>query len=190
MKPELITSKKNTHMGGNLSSRDPGTYSEKVWNYILENYNIQSMLDVGSGLGFTSEWFIAHGVNVISIEGLTENVINSKVKTIEHDLTKSPFILTEIDMVICIEVVEHICEQFLDNLLKTLCCGKFLLMTHAVPGQKGYHHVNCQLSEYWISHIESRGFKLLNHESEVIRELATKDNARWIAQNGMLFQKI
>ena len=34
-------------------------------------------------------------------------------------------------------------------------------MTHAVPGQGGHHHVNCQPSEYWIERIEALGYSFL-----------------------------
>jgi SAM-dependent methyltransferase len=189
MKSKLVISTEKTHLGGNLKSIDKGTYSELVWNYILEKYKIKSLLDVGSGLGFTSQWFADKGLQVTSIEGLTENVVNSKIPTIEHDLTVSPFVKDDIDLVLCIEVVEHIEEVFLSNLLDTLCCGKFLLMTHAIPGQKGYHHVNCQESAYWVYHIEKRGFDLIESDSLEIRKLAKKDGAKWIAQNAMIFRK-
>lgn len=189
MKSKLITSQEQSHLGGNLSFIDKETFSELVWKFILTSYNPTTLLDVGSGLGFTSEWFINHGVNVTSIEGLRENVINAKVPTIEHDLTISSF-KKNVDIVICIEVVEHIYEDFLNNVLDTLCCGRMLLMTHGIPGQKGYHHVNCQPSEYWISHITSRGYMLLEKDSVKIRELASIDGAKWIAQNAMVFKKI
>lgn len=190
MKSTLVTDQQKKHLGGNLSSIDPGTFSESVWNYILENYKIKSLLDVGSGLGFTSQWFASRGIDVISIDGLQQNVTNAVVPTIEHDLTILPYVADNVDMVICIEVVEHIYEEFLNNVLDTICCGNLLLMTHAIPGQKGYHHVNCQTSEYWISHIEARNFELIKDDSEKIRNLARLDNAKWIAQNAMVFRKL
>jgi hypothetical protein len=189
-KQNLIVSEDKPHLGGNLSKIDTDTFSVSVWKFLIERCQIKTVMDVGSGLGFTSKWFIDHGFDVTSIEGLLENVNNAVVPTIEHDLTTSSYIKDNIDIVICIEVVEHIEESYIENLLETLCCGKFLLMTHAIPGQKGYHHVNCQPSEYWINHLKEKKFSLLEQESIHIRTLATQDGAKWIAQNGMLFQKI
>ena len=180
--------KNNSHLGGNLKHLDPETFSENVWNYILDNFKINSMLDVGSGLGFTSKWFKDRGVNVISIEGLPDNVKNSITPTISHDLTLGAY-CAEVDLVLCIEVVEHIEEKYLDNLLDTLCCGKYLIMTHAVPGQKGYHHVNCKDSWYWIHHMSQRDYSLDVKSSLDIQKIAKNDNATWIAQNAMVFKK-
>lgn len=189
-KQNLIVSEDKPHLGGNLSKIDPDTFSVNVWKFLIEKCQFNSVMDVGSGLGFTSKWFIDHGFDVTSIDGLPENAKNAVVPTIEHDLTKSSYIKENVDIVICIEVVEHIEESYIENLLETLCCGKFLLITHAIPGQKGYHHVNCQPSEYWINHLKEKKFSLLEQESIHIRTLAAQDGAKWIAQNGMLFQKI
>lgn len=190
MKNNLVTNSTHSHLGGNLNTIDPGTYSELVWKYLLENFKIKKILDVGSGIGYTSRWFIDQDIDVVSIEGLEDNVKNSVVPTLLHDLTIAAYIGEDIDFVVCIEVVEHIEEKYLDNLLTTLTCGNYLLMTHAVPGQKGYHHVNCQPSQYWITHLKNKGFFLLENESLEIRNLAIIDNARWIAQNAMIFKKI
>ena len=189
-KKNLVVNNNKPHLGGNLSKIDTDTFSVNVWKFLIERCQIKTVMDVGSGLGFTSKWFIDHGFDVTSIEGLSENVNNAVVSTIEHDLTKSSYIKENVDIVICIEVVEHIEESYIENLLETLCCGKFLLITHAIPGQKGYHHVNCQPSEYWINHLKEKKFSLLEQESIHIRTLAAQDGAKWIAQNGMLFQKI
>ena len=61
-------------------------------------------------------------------------------------------------------------------------------MTHAVPGQPGYHHVNCQPSEYWINHLANRGFTVLREESKQIQRLAKADRAKHIGRNGMIFR--
>jgi 2-polyprenyl-3-methyl-5-hydroxy-6-metoxy-1,4-benzoquinol methylase len=145
-------------------------------------------MDVGSGAGHAANWFSQQGLAVTAVEGLEENVKNSKYPASLHDLTAGAF-FKEVDLVNCIEVVEHIEEQFLDNLLTTLCQGNYIFMTHAVPGQKGWHHVNCQNSEYWISHLEKKNFSLLVEDSKIVQELAGKDAAIHIARNGMIFKK-
>ena len=61
-------------------------------------------------------------------------------------------------------------------------------MTHAVPGQDGWHHVNCQNSEYWINHLKNRGFELLQDDSNRIQQLAKQDGAAHIARNGLVFK--
>ena len=47
-------------------------------------------------------------------------------------------------------------------------------MTHAVPGQDGYHHVNCQLSNYWIEKVEKLGYRYNVSLSDYLRNLTNK----------------
>lgn len=176
-----------SHLGGNFVEGDPATFCPSAWNYIISKFNVKTVTDVGSGRGFAAKWFLEHNCKTIAIEGLHDNVVNAIVPTIEHDLTVSSHV-TDSDFINCIEVVEHIEEKYLDNLLDTLCCGKLLLMTHAIPGQDGWHHVNCQESEYWIEKISSRGFTFLSDESKIIRDLALQDEAYHVSRNGMIFK--
>jgi hypothetical protein len=176
------------HLGGNFFKKDPATFCPSAWKYIIEKFQFQSVTDVGSGKGYAGKWFFDQGLDTTCIEGLEENVNNSLYPAILHDLTERPFIKS-VDFVNCIEVVEHIEEQYLENLLTTLCQGRYLLMTHAIPGQKGWHHVNCQLSDYWINHLKSKNFELLTDDTKTIQNLANNDGAKHIARNGMLFQR-
>lgn len=188
MSAKYIIDEKKPHLGGNTLSRDKNTWSPSSWSYIIEKYNIKRVTDIGSGEGYTSQWFKERGLEVTAVEGLEINVQNAVIPTVLHDLTTGPY-LKETDLVVCIEVVEHIEEIYLENLLTSMCQGKFLLMTHAIPGQQGYHHVNCQDSEYWITHLKNKKFTLLTDDSEKIRSLADRDKARHISRNGMLFIK-
>ncbi|EMI7380125.1 hypothetical protein V6973_004070 [Salmonella enterica] len=174
------------HLGGNIAEGDPRTYAPSVWEYIIKRFAIQSVLDIGSGLGFAANYFHSAGIKTLAVEGLPLNVIHSVYPSLHQDITKNP-ILCKVDLVHCQEVVEHIEEEFLDNLLSSLACGKFLLMTHAVPGQGGYHHVNEQPSEYWINHLRRYSCELLEEDTIRVRRLAINDGAIYIAQNGLIF---
>lgn len=176
------------HLGGNFADGDPATWCPSAWKYIIDRFNIKSVMDVGSGRGWAAKWFSNQGLKVTAIEGLEDNVSNAIIETQLHDLTTGPF-TAKVDFVNCIEVVEHIEEKYLDNLLTTLCQGTVLLMTHAVPGQKGWHHVNCQDSKYWVDHLKNRNFSVMETETAEIRKLAAKDGGKHIARNGIVFVK-
>jgi hypothetical protein len=126
------------------------------------------------------------GAGHIAIEGLETNVLSSLFPALKHDLTAGP-VVTRVDLVHCHEVVEHIEEAFLDNLLSSLLCGKLILMTHALPGQFGHHHVNLQPPEYWIGKLEARDAIFLSEDSTRIRALAEQDGAAYMAKTGMIF---
>jgi hypothetical protein len=82
--------------------------------------------------------------------------------------------------------VEHIEEKFLPNLIKTLQNGKYVAMTHAMPGQDGWHHVNCKGPLYWIDAMEEAGFKLLSRDTKLAREITAKNS--WFDKSGMIFE--
>jgi SAM-dependent methyltransferase len=188
MSSKFIIDENKPHLGGNTIRPDKNTWSPSSWTYLIEKFDIKKMTDLGSGQGHTSQWFKEKGVEVTAVEGLEFNVKNSVVPAILHDLTVAPF-EQDTDLVLCVEVVEHIEEIYLEFLLTSLCQGKILFMTHAVPGQPGYHHVNCRDSEYWIDHISRKGYNLLEKESQEIRKLADTDKARHLSRNGMIFLK-
>ena len=69
----------------------------------------------------------------------------------------------------------------------SLRSGKIILITHAVPGQGGYHHVNLQTSDYWIHHMGLAGCSVLVADSLRIRQIAKEEGAVFMANTGLLF---
>jgi cyclopropane fatty-acyl-phospholipid synthase-like methyltransferase len=184
---KYVTDDDALHLGGNIASGDKCTYCTSSWKYIIDKFNIKTAIDIGSGMGHAAKFISEHGVNITAVDGLEKNVLNSLVPAIQHDLTVGPLKHDRVNFVNCIEVVEHIEEKYLDNLMDSLTLGDYVLITHAIPGQRGWHHVNCQPSEYWINHFSNRGFKLLEQDSSTVQDLAGKDGAIHIQINGMVF---
>lgn len=181
----FVTDEETPHLGGNALEGDIATYCPGIWDYVISRFSINSVLDLGCGLGYSSSYFHKSGCKVIAVDGLQYNVENSVFPSLKIDLTASP-VKCKVDLVHCHEVVEHIEEKYLDNLLDSLCCGKFILMTNALPGQGGYHHVNEQPTEYWIDHLQNRGCEVLIADSNKIRNLASSDGAVFMARTGLL----
>lgn len=168
------------HLGGyivNMTNHgDPNTYSTEVWDWMMEN-GIKSIMDVGCGEGHSTKYFIDHGIDSIGIEGGENAYRNSPVKEnlILNDFTESTFIPKKrYDAVWCCEFVEHVKEEYSENFLKTFDYADKIFMTHAVVGQDGYHHVNCQSSEYWIEKLEKRGFRYNDSLSTYLRSITDK----------------
>jgi SAM-dependent methyltransferase len=180
-----ISSAAEAHLGGNIREGDPFTHSPKVWNYIIDRFAIKSILDLGSGLGYSSQYFFNRGRQVIAIDGLKENIEKAIYPTMLFDLERGP-VQCSVDLVHCQEVVEHIDEKYLENLLQSLSCGKFILMTHALPGQGGHHHVNEKPPEYWIGHMARYHCAVLEEDTKRIRRLAADDNAVYLVRTGLL----
>ena len=171
---------REAHLGGYIigltDHGDPNTFATEVWDWMIQN-GVKSVLDVGCGEGFSTKYFIDKGLEAMGVEGGENAYQNSPVKRhlVLHDYTKGPFITQKVyDAVWCCEFVEHVEERYAENFLLTFDCAKTVFLTHAVPGQQGYHHVNCQPAEYWIQKMKSRGFNVNLATSAMLRSITQK----------------
>lgn len=180
------TDASNPHLGGNIREGDPFTFAPSVWRYVIERFSIKSVLDLGSGIGYSSHFFHRAGLQVIAVDGLPSNVERAVYPTLQLDLTKTPA-YCRVDLVHCQEVVEHIEEKYVENVLRSLACGKFILMTHASVGQGGHHHVNEQSDEYWVQHLRRHDCELLVEDTKRVRALAAADQALYLSRTGLVF---
>lgn len=183
---EFVVSENAPHLGGNLWQGDPWTFAPRVWRYMIERFAVNSVLDVGSGRGHAAHWFHSNNCMTIAIDAEERNVASALYPIIMHDITAAPFICP-VDLTHCQEVVEHIPPQSLDNLMRTLCNGDTVIMSHGEPGQAGHSHVNCQPQDYWISAMKDHGFLLLEDDTLRIRKLAESEAAHHLARSGLVF---
>lgn len=145
------------HLGGYNPDHDgQGTWGPELWQKLIDDLGIKSMVEIGSGLGDTVRWFREHGVAAVGIEG--EPTAARESSAILHDYTRGPFAIPEVDLVWSAEVVEHIEEQYIDNFMRTFQAGKHVGLTAAQPGDAGHHHVNCRSPDYWIEVFKRYGF--------------------------------
>lgn len=63
------------------------------------------------------------------------------------------------DLVLCLEVAEHIPSPYVEEFMDTVCAhGDTVLFSAATPGQGGWQHFNEQPFDYWIAKFELRGY--------------------------------
>lgn len=76
------------------------------------------------------------------------------------------------DWVMSLEVGEHIPpageEAFLDDVVRHACKG--VVLSWAVPGQNGHHHVNCRSNNYIKAKMALRGLKPEAEEEKKMRD--------------------
>lgn len=170
------------HLGGCSEAGDPGTYYPLMWDYMVDKFNIKSVVDVGAGMGYSSKYFKDLGCDIVAIDGSVEVYLKSLVQgdNYLHDYQEGPFFAANkfeqnFDLAWCCEFVEHVYEQYTQNFIEDFKRCKYVAMTHAVPGQNGHHHVNLQPADYWIYLMQENGFDFLEEETMAMRKIGIQD---------------
>lgn len=175
------------HLGGYIPGGDPATVYEALWQALIDD-GVESIIDVGCGDGVALRYFAARGVTVVGVDGIEQ----PDDRILQHDYTTGPLALPEADLAWSCEFVEHVEERYIANFARTFQCARTLLMTHAMPGQGGWHHVNCQPSTYWIDRLSEYGFEYDERLTKWSRDLAglNPHPANHYARSGLAFQNL
>jgi hypothetical protein len=183
---QVVNSLRRPDLGGNLRHGDIHTWSPRFWRYLVERFAISSVLDVGCGEGHAVNFFHKLGLVAHGIDGLIENVKRAITPVALHDLTLGPYVMP-VDLAWSCEVAEHIQPDYVDHFVNTLANGRVVAMTHAVPGQGGHHHVNCQPPEYWIGKLRAKGYSL-SPDGDIFREIAGREETwNYFGRTGLVF---
>ncbi len=170
-----------SHLGGFSTQENIGdnaTYHPHLWKYMIDTFKVKSLLDIGCGMGISTKFFFDNGCKVQGIEGHPYCLENSKIKDyiFQHDYSHGESnIGGNYDLCWSCEFVEHVEEKYADNFIKDFAKSKIVLITHATPGQGGWHHVNCQPASYWIDKLAR--FDLIYDENltNETRRIANQD---------------
>lgn len=183
------------HLGGFVRADaehpvgDPDSYCEELWFWLCDILKVKSVLDIGCGQGHSCKWFQEHGLDCTGIDGLVEANKRGLIRNfVLHDYTRGPLLVMPMDFGWCCEFVEHVEEKYVGNFLETFRCCNAIAMTHALPGQKGWHHVNCQSAEYWIDKMKQIGFVLDRHLTRESKE-HVEQQSYWF-KSGMIFRML
>jgi SAM-dependent methyltransferase len=154
----------------------------------------ESVVDVGCGLGTFLKVFKDNGINdILGIDGPWRNkeLLFKNINPddfIEKDL-EQPFQLDRyFDLVICLEVAEHLSEKRADSFIKDLISlGDIILFSAAIPYQGGINHINEKWTEYWETKFEKYGFI----KYDILKSFFWDSNRIWwwYKQNMLLYAK-
>ena len=166
------------HLGGHFgnSHTDPA-----VLDYLIERYDVRSMLDIGCGPGAMVDLARSRKLIAWGIDG---------DHTIEHDwiivwdYTKGLYPAGNFDLIWCFEFVEHVEAQYQANWLATMDAGKVLFLSTPAPGFGGWHHVNEQPEAYWIDLLATHGWQL---DTEATRWVRAHGDHIFSRRQGLVF---
>jgi SAM-dependent methyltransferase len=127
---------------------------------------VNSVVDFGCGIGRWLKAFKNCGVGeILGLDGewcnkelLLKHIDKNEFRCV--DLEYPIHLDKTYDLVISLEVAEHLSEWAADAFVQSLVdAGKIILFSAAVPGQDGLNHINEQWPSYWENKFQQHGYK-------------------------------
>jgi SAM-dependent methyltransferase len=172
------------HRGDSLSS------AEAIVSWIIGLISPKSVVDVGCGTGTWLSIFQKYGVrDIIGIDGEWVPKGNLEIPSKYFramDLCRPAEIGRQFDLVISLEVAEHLAPTAADEFISYLTSlGPVVLFSAAIPDQGGTGHLNEQWPAYWNSLFQKKDYKCI----DCVRGnfWAHDDVAPWYIQNMFFF---
>lgn len=154
------------HLGGHYNKTH---LDENTLKYLITNFNVKSMYDVGCGPGGMVDLAIRLGINATGIDGDFTIKFPPHLNIILHDFASAPLDLDPVDLAWSCEFLEHVDEKYAENYFSVFLKCKVVCCTFATT-LGGYHHVNVKNQYYWDRMFFKYGFiKNYDATSEVKR---------------------
>jgi SAM-dependent methyltransferase len=163
-----------------------------IFPIINNTYKPRSILDVGCGLGtwlkVASNYGIEDFFGIDGIEVSDEDFFISKEKFKQQNLTEYWDLGRKFDLILCLEVAEHLPSDSSANLIHSLTNNSdTIVFSAACPHQPGQGHINCQWIEYWQNLFNKNGYACFDE----IRPVVWNENFSewWYKQNIFIARK-
>jgi cyclopropane fatty-acyl-phospholipid synthase-like methyltransferase len=130
---------------------------------IIEIFQVNSVVDVGCGVGTWLRAFNENGVSdVFGIDGdyvNTSQLLVSEDKFHAHDLSKPLHMNRKFDCCISLEVAEHLPPSSSEDFVASLTrLSDVVLFSAAIPNQGGVMHINERWQSYWVQLFLDHGY--------------------------------
>lgn len=166
--------------------------AREVVPLLLSLIQPKNILDVGCGTGAWLSVFKEQGIEDIwGVDGEdfgSATLLFDKERFIELDLSRSFQMCQKFDLVMSLEVAEHLPPEqagiFIQSLVKI---SPVVLFSAAIPGQGGLNHVNEQWPVYWAGLFQSHGYLCIDC---LRKKIWNNSKVKfWFRQNMFLYVK-
>jgi hypothetical protein len=134
---------------------------------VLDLMQPKSVVDIGCGIGTWLKVCREQGVEeILGVDGGyvdREQFLIPEECTLSADLSKPLHLDKVYDLVISLEVGEHLPAESAQTLVDTVTrLGPVVMFSAAIPFQGGTSHVNEQWQEYWARMFQDRGYLVID----------------------------
>jgi len=151
----------------------------------LHNLRVDSLLDFGCGTG---SWLrAAASLGLADLVGLDAVELSADLLVCDKSFIKLVDLDSIIDfgrrfdVVLSLEVAEHLPQESAHNLIRTITSHADLcLFSVAIPFQNGQYHINCQWPSYWQAIFNKHGFMCSDDIRPIMWDM---DVDPWYKQN-------
>jgi len=165
-------------------------FAKNLAAWIGKNFKNKKIRDFGCG----------PGIYVQAIKEYTDDVkgydIDERIRGKLNLEIKSIFDIDDpSDLILCLEVAEHIETKFNSDIVKTvyknLKPGGMLIWSAAFPGQGGDGHINCQTRDFWIDQFTKQGLVYDTETTDCLKEYIIQGPYMgWFVTNLVVFAKL
>ena len=164
--------------------------AKTVMPHVISLCQPRSIADFGCGVG---SWLRScRECGITDITGVDGQYVEEQLLMIPQDnfvkadLTRPIDLHRRFDLVLSLEVAEHLPSDTASTFVDTLTRhAPIILFSAAVPSQGGVHHVNEQWGQYWQSAFAARDYACLDCLRDVFWDNRSID--WWYRQNMFLF---
>lgn len=189
-------------------------YSDDFWDFhsggdwtgfadlLLRDCRPRSVVDVGCGDGKLLAALLARapGLPVLGIDSSPSALVRAAaagVPTEQHELDSlrgralAPLRarISQFDMVISLETVEHLPPWAGRSFVKTLAQPRLVVFSAARPFQGGTLHLNERPPEYWRDRFAARRYDPAAFETALRGDLSRLDLPTWYSDNLQVFER-
>jgi glycosyltransferase involved in cell wall biosynthesis len=163
-------------------------FANRLAAWIKEELNPTTLLDIGCGPGHFVDSSRDQGIDAKGID------IDDRVHGKEYLTYQSLFDITteNADVVICMEVAEHIEEEREDEVVTKVVStvNHTLIWTAAAIGQGGIGHINCKNKNDWAEKLTKAGLiRNTEKEQQLIVDMKKGYHMGWFTNNLLYFEK-